>query len=146
MIFELGISTVMVLATVCLHGGGLVILGWMLRRMDQLMPGGADNSLAWIGAPVAIATTLGLLILHGFEIWLYAGLYHLNGAVPDLREAVYFSTITFAAIGFSDAAIAPAWKLVGAIEGINGVLLLGWSVAFLVAEMTRYSKRRAPRA
>ena len=58
-----------------------------------------------------------------------------------LPASVYFSTITYAAIGFSDAPLATPWRLVGAIEGINGVLLLGWSVAFLVAELQRIRQR-----
>jgi hypothetical protein len=55
--------------------------------------------------------------------------------------ALYHSTISFAATGYSDAAIPPDWKLIGAIEGINGNLLLGWPVAFLVSEMTRFTKQ-----
>ena len=86
--------------------------------------------------------TVGLLILHGIEIWLYAVLFRGIGAIETLRDAVYFSTITYASIGFSDAAITQEWKLVGAIEGINGTLLLGWSVAFFVTLMTRFMPAR----
>jgi hypothetical protein len=57
--------------------------------------------------------------------------------------AVYFSTITYATIGFSDAELAPPWRLVAAIEGINGILLLGWSTAFFVAVVARLGGARA---
>jgi hypothetical protein len=40
-----------------------------------------------------------------------------------------------------DSSLAASWRLVGAIEGINGVLLMGWSVAFLVSELHRIRHR-----
>ena len=80
---------------------------------------------------------LGLFVLHGFEIWLYAFLYLGIGSIEGLREAIYFSTITYGAIGYSDAAMAEEWRLVSAIEGINGIILIGWSTAFFVTLIAR---------
>ena len=83
---------------------------------------------------------LGLFVIHGLEIWLYAALYWLAGALPDLHTAVYFSTITYGTIGYDDEGVARAWQLVAAIEGINGVLMLGWSTAFFVALIARMGR------
>lgn len=83
---------------------------------------------------------LALAWLHGLEIWSYAFLYEAIGAVSDLETAVYFSTISYAGIGFDDRYIDPAWRLVSAIEGINGLLLLGWSTAFFVTIITRLAR------
>jgi hypothetical protein len=84
------------------------------------------------GLALTTGAALGLLVLHGVEIWAYAALFHLTGAVSGMRDAVYFSTITFGAIGYGDGPVAEPWKLVAGIEGINGVVLMGWSAAFLV--------------
>lgn len=134
MLLELAIATGMVVVTVILHGAGLLALGWLLeqRRADRAGP------LSVEGAMVASGLALGLMTLHGVEIWLYAFLYHALDAIQTIRDAVYFSTITYASIGFSDTKIAPEWQLLGAIEGVNGALLLGWSVAFFVTVMTRF--------
>ena len=59
------------------------------------------------------------------------------GAVETLRDAVYFSTITYGAIGYSDEKMAEQWHLVSAIEGINGIVLIGWSTAFFVTVIGR---------
>lgn len=67
-------------------------------------------------------------------------MYTRLGAVADLRESVYFSTITYAAIGYGDYAIADGWKLIAAIEGINGLLLISWSTAFFVTVMGRLAR------
>lgn len=142
MLVELALSTVMVLLTVILHGGGLLALGRLLEMRDRSKDRARVSPVSIEGAVVAVLATLGLLILHGIEIWLYAALYRGIGAIETLRDAVYFSTITYASIGFSDAVITPEWKLLGAIEGINGALLLGWSVAFFVTLMTRFMPAR----
>ena len=84
---------------------------------------------------------LALFALHGAEIWLYAALYVALGAVGNLETAVYFSTIAYGGIGFTDAYIAQGWRLLGAIEGVNGALLIGWSVAFFVTVVARLGGR-----
>ncbi len=142
MLVELALSTVMVLLTVVLHGGGLLVLGRLLEMRERSKERARISPVSIDGALVAVLATLGLLILHGVEIWLYAALYRGIGAIETLRDAVYFSTITYASIGFSDAVVTPEWKLLGAIEGINGALLLGWSVAFFVTLMTRFMPAR----
>lgn len=142
MLVELAISTAMVLLTVILHGGGLLALGRLMEMREQSTGQTRISPLSIEGAIVAVLAALGLLVLHGVEIWLYAFLYREIGAVETLRDAIYFSTIAYASIGFSDAAMAPHWKLLGALEGINGALLLGWSVAFFVTLMTRFLPAR----
>jgi hypothetical protein len=92
--------------------------------------GGARPSPLARGIAATIIVILGLIVLHGIEIWTYAFLYLGIGSGRWLREAVYFSTITYGAIGYSDAAMAERWRLVSAIEGINGVILIAWSTAF----------------
>lgn len=87
-----------------------------------------------------LALVIGLFTLHGVEIWLYAFLFEALGAVADIETAVYFSTISYAGIGFDDRYINPDWRLVAAIEGINGLLLLGWSTAFFVAIVARLGR------
>ena len=142
MLAELAIATVMVLLTVILHGGGLLVLGRLMEWRERSTGQSRVNPTSIEGAIVAVLSALGLLALHGVEIWLYALLFRMIGAVEPMRDAIYFSTIAYASIGFSDAAMAPEWKLLGALEGINGALLLGWSVAFFVTLMTRFLPAR----
>lgn len=139
---ELAVAGAMVVGTAIFHGAGLLLLARGLRRLDLRSRRIGLNPQSWTGAWAATYLMLGILLLTIVEVWLYAGLYLGIGAIGNLRDALYHSTISFAAIGYSDAAILPDWKLVGAIEGINGNLLLGWSVAFLVSEMTRFTRDR----
>lgn len=134
---EFAVSAVLVVLCVAIHGFGLFSLSrWMrseasaerLRRIDPLSPRGA---LFTLGIVVAI------IVLHGMEIWLFAFTYMALGAIGGLEEALYFSTISYSTVGYSDVHIAPDWRLVGAFESILGVILLGWSTAFFLRTLSR---------
>jgi hypothetical protein len=137
---DLVVSTIMVLLTVAFHGASLIGLARVLRieRRDEIARHVPSFSLRTLNFTLALV--LALFVIHGIEIWLYAFVYVGLGAVPDIETGVYFSTISYAAIGFSDSFISPAWRLVGAIEGINGLLLLGWSTAFFVPVVSRFGR------
>lgn len=137
MFAELGIATIMVILTVMIHGAGLLALARLLRLETQEEAAARIDALSLRGVFATLAAILGLFALHGIEIWLYALLYDAIGAVGGIRESVYFSTITYAAIGYDDGAMAERWRLVAAIEGINGIILIGWSTAFFVTVVAR---------
>ncbi|MEQ1551222.1 ion channel [Sphingorhabdus sp.] len=140
MLLHLTASTILVIITVLFHGTGLALFARILRkelREERLhhIPSFSLRSMFF-----TLGLVLALFVLHGIEIWLYAFFYLIVGAIGDLETAVYFSTISYAGIGYDDRYIVPAWRLVAAIEGINGLLLLGWSTAFFVTMITRFSR------
>ena len=141
MLIELAIATAMVMVTVMVHAVGLLLLNEFSVSVVREEEQHGIHRLSVRGVAMIMALVLGLFIVHGLEIWLYATLYLELGAIEGLRHAVYFSTQTYAAIGYSDEAIAHDWKLVAAIEGINGLLLIGWSTAFFVTIMGRFGRR-----
>ena len=132
MLTELALSTLMVTLTVLIHGTGLILLARLLRLEGREEVMGHMHPGSLRGLAMILFAVLALTGLHGVEIWLYAFLYIALGAIEGLREAVYFSTITYGAIGYSDAVMAQQWRLVSAIEGINGIIMIGWSTAFLI--------------
>lgn len=131
----------MVLTTVLMHAIGLLLLIEVTRRLAREELDMGIHPLSVRGVGLIMLIVLGLFSLHGAEIWLYAALYLQLGAIEGLRHAVYFSTQTYAAIGFGDEAIRQDWAIVAAIEGINGVILIGWSTAFFVTMMGRLGRR-----
>lgn len=135
MFAQLAVATLMVVVTMMVHLVGMTTLARLLRHD----PAAKEHHTPFTPtvAMLVLAIVLALVMLHGIEIWLYAGLYLFIGAVANLETAVYFSTMTYAAIGFGDSEMARQWRLVSAIEGVNGVLLLGWSTAFFVSVVAR---------
>ncbi|MBS0524711.1 MAG: two pore domain potassium channel family protein [Proteobacteria bacterium] len=130
MIASLASASVMVGLTVTVHFFGLLILLWVLRSHGHRFR--AHES--WVGQGAAIVfVVLGLMVTHTIEVWLYALAYLAMGALHDLEAALYFSTTSFTTIGYGDVVLDHRWRLVGAIEGANGLLLFGWSTAFLIS-------------
>ncbi|WP_294122359.1 ion channel [Sphingomonas sp.] len=127
MVIQLLFASLMVLVTVLVHLVGLAVLLRVLR-LHRLLP------KARVGPLVLLLTaTVGLFAIHTVEIWLYAALYLGLGATPAFEEALYYSTVTYASIGYGDVLLAKGWRILGAIEGTTGVIMLGWSTAFLVS-------------
>lgn len=141
MLAELMLATAMVVTTVIFHAVGLYAVARVLRLEEREEAIEHIHPMSMRGFSVTLAVILALIALHGMEIWLYAFVYDLIGAVEGLRQAVYFSTITYGAIGYDDSAMAEGWRLVSAIEGINGIILIGWSTAFFVTLATRMRRR-----
>jgi voltage-gated potassium channel Kch len=88
-------------------------------------------------AALLLLVVFGLFAVHTVEIWLYAIVYIILGETGGFQDALYFSTTTFAALGYGDIVLSPKWRLLSAIEGANGVILFAWSTAFLLGVTTR---------
>lgn len=124
------LATVMILSTVMIHMVGLIVLMAMLQsRSHNLKP--MQNALRQ--GVFIVLVVLGLVAIHAVEIWLYALVYLALGELPTLESALYFSTTTFTTVGYGDVVLDEHWRMVAALEGFNGFLLIGWSTAFLVS-------------
>lgn len=124
----------MVALTLLIHLAGLGALIALMRFHGlKLMTRRAmlNNLVIILGAG------FGLFALHTLEIWIYAGLYDLLGAFHEFESALYFSTVTYSTLGYGDLTLPKAWRILGAIEGANGIILLGWSTAFFISIVQR---------
>lgn len=124
---QLALASVMVGLTVIIHFAGLSALLVMIRR--RLHGRNPVETFLDNGALI-VGSAFGLFALHGIEIWSYALLYWSMSAFATFEQALYFSTTSYSTIGYGDVVLPVGQRLVGAIEGVNGVLLLGWSTAF----------------
>ena len=131
---QLALATLVVGVTVVVHLAGLALLLAILRRYRRasrrylviLLNGGA-----------ILVAAFGLLALHSAEIWIWAGIYQLLGAFTDFEHALYFSTSTYVTIGYGDLVLPPGLRVLGAIEGASGIILIGWSTAFFFSIVDR---------
>jgi hypothetical protein len=71
------------------------------------------------------------------ESVLWASLYVMADALPDLGTAFYFSLVTFTTLGYGDITLEPGWRVLGAIEAANGTIMFGWTTALIVAFVQR---------
>jgi hypothetical protein len=129
---QLFLATVMVTAICLIHLIGLALLTRVLRSHRK-----AFGRLRILPLTILLAATVGIIGIHTIEIWLYAGLYLGLGAFGHFEEALYFSTVTYASIGYGDLLMPHEWRIFGAIEGAAGIIMLGWSTAYLVSLLTQ---------
>ncbi len=122
-------------ATVVIHSAGLAAL---LRRLnaEAIESGG----LRYSSSTIMAATVVAVAALHGGEAAVWAVVYRLIGVVPDFETAFYFSFVAFTTLGVGDIILEPPWRLLGAMEAVDGMLLFGWSTAFLFAVVQRVSQ------
>ena len=90
------------------------------------------------------AISLILLILfagHLFQIAIWAILFMYLGEFNDFLTAFYHSTVNFASLGYGDIVMSEKWRLLGALEASNGVLMFGLSAGTMLSVMTRLFAR-----
>ncbi len=130
------LSSIMVAITVMTHFFGLTVLIKILgKRQGGRLQKGQHIARRML---TIMFVVFGLFGVHTIEIWSYAALYHfVLATMTDFETALYYSTVTFVSLGYGDVLLPKQWRLVGAIEAANGVILLGWSTAFLVTVINR---------
>ena len=134
MFANLALATFMVGLTVAIHLGGLLGLLWVLRDRAHRIRARESRLVPLV---VILFVVLGLVAIHSVEIWLYGAAFWAIGAVSDFETALYFSTVTFTTLGYGDVVLEGNWRLFGAIEAGNGLILFGWSTAFLLSVTSR---------
>lgn len=77
------------------------------------------------------------LFAHLLEASLFAIFYRVVEALPDWNTSFYFSLVSYATVGYGDVTLPAHWRLIGGVEGLIGALMVGWSVAVLVAVLQR---------
>ena len=82
-----------------------------------------------------------MITAHVAETWIWATFSHFIEEFSNFEAALYFSTSSFTTVGYGDLVLSEEWRLMGALESANGMMLFGWSTAFIF-EVVRRSYRR----
>jgi len=83
------------------------------------------------------ATALALTVLHAMEGFMWAAAYRLLGASMDFKSAMLYSLNALTSYGHEELHLAPHWKMMGALEALNGWILFGLTTAFLFTVVQR---------
>jgi hypothetical protein len=74
------------------------------------------------------------------QIVVWGTLFLLLGELDDLYEAVYHSAVNFSSLGYGDFVMSTTRKLLGPLEAINGVIMLGMTSAVLMVILQQIIK------
>ncbi len=122
-------------------GGGMIVVTtfiqglFTLAGIERLRPHLAHHPKP---SPVRSTLKLSAFVLWLFvativEVWSWAMLYWVLGALAPLEKAIYFSTVTFTTLGYGDITLDETWRLLSSFEAANGLLMFGWSTALVFA-------------
>ena len=131
MIAKLLIAWSLMALCVVIHAGAVTsALRWVRRQPDA---SGAFWPWTWLFIRVA-----GWIVMfHLIEIMVWALYYCGSGAMPDLPSSAYFSAVTYTTTGYGDLVLPEAWRLVGGVEALTGILMCGWSTGFFFAVVSK---------
>jgi len=90
------------------------------------------RSLGYFMVAIAL-TALGAAALHALEAGAWAMLYVWLDAMPDFPNAMLYSLSAITSYGHSNIFLEERWRLLGAIEAMNGLIIFGLTTAFLFA-------------
>ena len=92
-----------------------------------------DNPSFWSSMLVIKGVMLLLVIGNLLQIAIWAWLFLLLGEFQEFKEAFYHSAVNFATLGYGDFVMSARHKLLGPLEAVNGVLMIGVSTAALMS-------------
>jgi voltage-gated potassium channel len=112
--------------------GMLVLIRWLSRVRRVL-----ESRSTYLRVALLLRLFVGIVLLHLVQVGLWAVVFWRAQELPNVETALYFSLATYTTIGFGDVVVGPGWRVLAGIEGLTGILLVGWSTAFVFAVVNR---------
>jgi hypothetical protein len=120
--------------TIAMHGAGVISMALAGVSIRARIEGRNHLTLRHVAAiQIGLIAAVGLLLaaLHGMEAALWAAAYWWLGALKSPTDAILYSVNSMSTLGDSGLTLEPHWRLIGALEGMDGMLLFGISTAYM---------------
>ena len=91
-----------------------------------------SNPSMWASMRILSGVMMILVIGNIAQVGIWALLFQLLGEFSNFNAAFYHSAVNFATLGYGDIVMSDEHKLLGPLEAINGVLMIGVSTAVLM--------------
>jgi len=102
-----------------------------------------DHKTASFGFDTYVISIVLVMLFAGHMVQaaIWAMLFMYVGEFADFMTAFYHSTVNFASLGYGDIVMSEEWRLLGALEASNGVLMFGLSAGTMLSVMTKLFAR-----
>jgi hypothetical protein len=140
------LGAILVLVTITMHVTGIAAIsrGLGIFWTDDVDRGPSFFDSGFGVIVVIVIVALALAVLHGVESWVWAIVYVRLGVLSSLADAMLYSVGSMTTRGSSGLHVPLDWRIVGAVEAGDGMLLFGISTAFLFSIMLRLRRTVAP--
>lgn len=135
-------SLALIAITVTIHLAGIGIIVNVIERLRATLVRSSKTYLGSTPTTISaiVAATLVLAVLHGIESLVWAIAYVRLGAFTSQADAALYSVDSMTTRGASGLVPLAHWRMMGAVEAGDGMLLFGISTAFLFYVMLRLWK------
>ena len=127
----------LIVLTIALHVTGVIVLAFLGLRL-RLRIASRRLGLRYL-IPIVIgwvsAVALVLTVLHGIEAAIWTAAYLWLGALDSPLNAILYSVDSISTRGASGLRLEGHWRMMGALEAVNGMVLFGISTAYIFAVM-----------
>jgi len=132
MLLTIVVGILLIVLTVVVQGFGTL---YLIKRFDHYHHNLTDRNFRGKSLSLLVYTTIFLIVIHLFQASLWAGSYMILPEIEfeTFEKSFYFSLVTFTTLGYGDITIASESRILAGLEAINGIILLGWSTAFMFA-------------
>ena len=116
----------------------IVAVVFMLNYLFNLMSHDKSRFSGYLMNTYVISVVMLMLFIGNMvQVAIWAALFMHLDEFGDFATAFYHSTVNFASLGYGDIVMSEKWRLLGAIEASNGVLMFGLSAGMMLSVMTR---------
>jgi hypothetical protein len=136
------ISAGTLLCSLLCYAGATAIL---VRMVVPLLPADHRDPGFWKCLAVMMIVTLILAVMHLIAIALWAIVFLLCREMATFEAAFYFSAVNYTSLGYGDLILSERWRILGPLEAVNGLLLIGLSTAGMFAVLDRLIANRLRR-
>ena len=121
--------------TIAIHAIGVVTIALALLRIRSWLATQHLGFHCLIAIVICLVAAAGLLlaVLHGIEAAIWAAAFLWLGAIDSPVDAILYSLDSMATRGATGLTLQGPWRMMGALEAVDGMLLFGISTAFIFA-------------
>jgi voltage-gated potassium channel Kch len=116
-----------------------IFVGVGVRQYTRFRDRGSNELLRNVG--MLSAVMLVMLVGNFIQMAIWAALFMIIGEFDEFATALYFSSVTFATLGYGDIVLSEQWRLLSGVEAANGILMFGVSTAVMTAAVLDVMKR-----
>jgi len=128
-------SIPLIVLTVIIH---VIGLGLFNVKMVQVLETARHRSHFIYAFALCIGSTaIWATSLHAVEAGIWAAAYRLLGALPDGETAMSYSLSAITTYGHAQLFLPDRWRLMGAVEALNGIILIGLTTALMYGLIQR---------
>ena len=127
------------LSSILIHG---LIVGTIITIVRRDLSRGLVGPRFSVNLMLVTGATLFALAGHLVEIAVWATVFITCGEFSHFSDAFYHSAVNYSSLGYGDLIMSARWRLLGPLEALDGMLMLGVSTAVIFAVIQRLVQAR----